>query len=182
MRVSHIPRLRPGLSIHLGEYLGAGTTVQTEDDVLHVRHLPDFGGHLSAADSEVLIQARAEIHAERYTPRDTRRETHAGHVLPQVLLHPYLRVPLLLRFFSAPSRTPALASPELRRMLDAALFEPGPWEAPGSRVAPTHVGGHQMGREHMTTPAGLLFSELVHAPKVRPSDPLPRTRGLTLHF
>ena len=73
MRASHIPRLRPGLSIHLGEYLGAGTTVQTEDDVLHVRHLPDFGGHLTAADSEVLLQARAEMHAERYMPRDARR-------------------------------------------------------------------------------------------------------------
>ena len=30
--------------------------IETEDDVLHVRHLPDFNGNLRPADAEVLLQ------------------------------------------------------------------------------------------------------------------------------
>ena len=50
-----------------------GVKVATEDDILHVRHLPDFGGALSARDCELMLQ---------------------------YLTAPYLRIPLLLRFFS----------------------------------------------------------------------------------
>jgi len=41
---------------------------------------------------------------------------------------PYLRVPLLLRFFSQPSHVHALGSAKLQAALDAALFEPGLWQ------------------------------------------------------
>ena len=87
-------------------------------------------------------------------------------VLLQLLLAPYLRVPLLLRFFAQPSRTPALACVELRQMLDAALFEPGPWQPDEPRQVPTHIGGDGSRRDHLTTPVGLLFSELVHSPQL----------------
>ena len=55
--------------------------------MLHVRHLPDFGGQLRASDSELLLQ---------------------------YLLVPYLRVPLLMRFFADPTHTGALACVELQ--------------------------------------------------------------------
>ena len=64
-------------------------------DVLHLRHLPELGGALRPADVEVLLQ---------------------------VLLVPYLRVPLLLRFFAEPTRTAALAHRELQRVRNARLF------------------------------------------------------------
>ena len=77
-----------------------GSPVASEDDVLHVRHLPDFDGSLfRASDAEMLLQT---------------------------LLVPYLRVPLLLHFFAQPSHTPALARKQQQQVLDAA-FEPGAW-------------------------------------------------------
>ncbi|KOO22777.1 conserved unknown protein [Chrysochromulina tobinii] len=113
----------------------AGAKVDTEDDVLHLRHLPDFGGALRASDVEYMLQA---------------------------LLAPYLRVPLLLRFFADPMRTSALAKPELQQMLDAALYEPGEWHPDVPKVAPTTVP--TMDRSVLATPAGLLFNELTHSP------------------
>lgn len=44
------------------------------------------------------------------------------------LTAPYLRVPLLLSLFADATRVRALGSPELRDVLDACLFEPGPWQ------------------------------------------------------
>ena len=51
-------------------------TVHTEDDVLHIRNLPDFGGRLRARDCELLVQ---------------------------YLTVPYLRIPLVLQFFAETS-------------------------------------------------------------------------------
>ena len=47
------PRLPPSAAdpSHL-----VGSPLETEDDVLHVRHLPDFNGNLRPADAEVLLQ------------------------------------------------------------------------------------------------------------------------------
>ena len=113
----------------------AGTPLAAEDDVLHLRHLPDFGGCLRASDVEYLLQ---------------------------VLLAPYLRIPLLLKFFSDPIRTPALASPELQQMIDAALFEPGEWQPDRTKQLPKLIPAPD--RAHLTTPVGMLFNELTHAP------------------
>lgn len=80
-----------------------------------------------------------------------------------MLLVPYLRVPMLLRFFAAPARTAALAQPELQRVVDAALFEPGEWLAPdANRPMPAMIP--PTGRAHLSTPAGTLFQELTHSP------------------
>ena len=54
----------------------------TEDDVLHIRHLPDFDATLRARDSELLLQ---------------------------YLTVPYLRIPLVLEFFCDPVRLMALS-------------------------------------------------------------------------
>ena len=56
----------------------AGSGVVTEDDVLHVKSLPSFDGRLKPHDAELLLQ---------------------------YLTVPYLRVPLLLRFFADRSRS-----------------------------------------------------------------------------
>ena len=141
----------------------AGQPVHTEDDVLHLRQLPEFGGALRPADVEVLLQS---------------------------LLMPYLRVPLLLRFFAEPSRTAALAQRELQRTLDAAIFEPGVWlpaDAPKAlpTVCPAPLTRVTRGmqvlitapllapqvcpapdRRHLATAAGTLFQELTHSPSV----------------
>jgi hypothetical protein len=92
-----------------GSSILAGAPLSTEDDVLHLRHLPDWGGALRASDVEYLLQ---------------------------VLLSPYLRIPLLLRFFAEPLRTSALSRPELQQMLDAALFEPGEWQPDKPKEVP----------------------------------------------
>ena len=46
-----------------------GKQVETEDDVLHIQELPDFGGRIAKRDSELLVQ---------------------------YLLVPYLRIPLVI--------------------------------------------------------------------------------------
>ena len=55
---------------------------------------------------------------------------HDAELLLQYLTVPYLRVPLLLRFFADRSRMKSLLAPQLQAVLDAALFEPGTWQPP----------------------------------------------------
>ena len=75
---------------------------------------------------------------------------------------PYLRVPLLLRFFSEPSHVHALGSPKLQAALDAALFEPGLWQAEPVKTQPQRIPAPT--RDHLATPAGILFNELTRSP------------------
>mmetsp|Transcript_15429 Transcript_15429/g.33214 ORF Transcript_15429/g.33214 Transcript_15429/m.33214 type:complete len:1344 (-) Transcript_15429:16-4047(-) len=114
-----------------------GKEIRTEDDVLHVRHLPDFGGRLRARDCELLLQ---------------------------YLTAPYLRIPLVLQFFSDQLRIMALAVPELQGVLDACLFEPGTFLRDGPVDEPKTVPA--LNRKHLCTGLGLLFNELQHSPKV----------------
>jgi hypothetical protein len=71
--------------------------VRTEDDVLHLSSLPDFGGNLGQRDSELLLS---------------------------FLTVPYLRIPLIMNFFASDNRVQALKSRQLRDMLEHALVEP----------------------------------------------------------
>jgi len=123
--------------------------IETEDDVLHIQKMPDFGGRLKARDSELLLQ---------------------------YLTVPYLRIPLVLQFFSDPVRIAALHSIQLQGVLDGCLFEPGAWlDLPSItktsddwnddvRVRPTHCPAET--RDHLATPSGLLFNELMKAPQL----------------
>jgi len=75
-----------------------GQEISNEDDVLHIKALPSFGGRISQRNSELLVS---------------------------YLTAPYLRIPLILAFFAHQERLNALGSERLRAMLDACLFEPG---------------------------------------------------------
>jgi hypothetical protein len=112
-----------------------GEKVDTEDDILHIRMLPDFDGTLGAKDCELLLQ---------------------------YLTAPYLRVPLLLNFFSNEMRLKALRNVDIQEVLDAALFEPGQWQSSSGKIVISEVPCEQ--RDHLCTPVGLLFNELIVAP------------------
>ena len=74
----------------------ANRSVHSEDDVLHMHRLPNYGGRLDAPDSELLLQ---------------------------YLTVPYLRIPLLLDFFCSDAHLHALLDPKLRKLLELVLFE-----------------------------------------------------------
>jgi hypothetical protein len=116
-----------------------GEAIATEDDVLYTKQLPDFGGRLRPRNCELLLQ---------------------------YLTAPYLRIPLVLEFFSDQMRISALASHELQEVVDSCLFEPGLWQASRQKAPLTTIPSKDGdGREHMATPLGLLFNELLHAPE-----------------
>ena len=115
----------------------AGVRVVTEDDVLHLKTLPDFDGRLRARDSELLLQ---------------------------YLTAPYLRIPMILGFFSDQVRINALCDKELQGVLDATLFEPGEWQEMYEKEAPKVIPPPT--RSHLHTPCGLLFNELQKSPRV----------------
>ena len=114
-----------------------GERVDTEDDILHMRNLPDFDGTLGAKDAELLLQ---------------------------YLLTPYMRIPLLLNFFSQETRLKALRSKELQEVLDAALFEPGAWQETVMKEVPTMVPADN--RDNLNTVVGLLFNEIIMSPHI----------------
>lgn len=98
--------------------------------------MPDFGGRLSPSDSELLIQ---------------------------YLTAPYLRIPLLIAFFRDAARIHALDSPDLQGVLDAALFEPGEWQAYPSKSLPDSIPSAD--RHLVSTPVGMLLNEMAMSPK-----------------
>lgn len=109
--------------------------IETEDDVLHLKKLPQFGGHLSAQDCEVLLQ---------------------------YLTAPYIRIPLVLQFFADETRLDSLVCPELQQVLMAVLFEPSLWQRQRFKDAPEEIPTKT--REALSTPLGLLFNELTFSP------------------
>ena len=115
----------------------AGERVDTEDDVLHIRNLPNFDMTMSASDSELLLQ---------------------------YLTAPYLRIPLLLSFFSNEKRLKCLRVEELQEVVDAALFEPGRWQEEHIKEPPSTVPAPD--RNHLSTSVGLLFNEIIMAPDI----------------
>jgi hypothetical protein len=72
--------------------------VETEDDLQKLSSLPSFGETLTQGESELLLS---------------------------YLLVPYLRIPLLLRFFSTGGRVKALNNKLLCKVVEAAIFEQG---------------------------------------------------------
>jgi hypothetical protein len=115
----------------------AGERVDNEDDVLHLKTLPNFDGTMGASDAELLLQ---------------------------YLTAPYLRIPLILNFFSNEKRLKCLKNEEIQSVLDAALFEPGRWQAEYIREPPTSIPAPN--RDHLSTSVGLLFNEILMAPNI----------------
>ncbi|KAH8046329.1 hypothetical protein JL720_16406 [Aureococcus anophagefferens] len=110
----------------------------TEDDVLHVKQLPSFGDALGQHDSELLLS---------------------------YLTVPYIRLPLVLRFFSTEDRVHALRTAR-QGILDAVLFEPGRYlEAGLGDRAPRSAPCGDDETLLLATPYGHLLNELQRSPK-----------------
>eukprot|EP01012_Entosiphon_sulcatum_P009332 TRINITY_DN1521_c0_g2_i1.p1 TRINITY_DN1521_c0_g2~~TRINITY_DN1521_c0_g2_i1.p1 ORF type:complete len:4962 (-),score=1074.52 TRINITY_DN1521_c0_g2_i1:73-14958(-) len=109
--------------------------VATEDDLLHIKSLPDFDGVLNQRDSELLLS---------------------------YLTAPYLRVPLVLGFFASADRVHTLRSQQLQDVLDAVLFEPQRHLPLDCSRAPLMVPTED--RHLLGTPYGLLLNELYRSP------------------
>lgn len=126
------PRVVPsgGNASHL-----TGERAENEDDILHIRHLPDFDGQLRTKDSELLLS---------------------------YLTAPYIRIPLVMEFFTDQIRINSLRNEELQHVMDAVLFEPGAWQEALNKDRPTTVPAPN--RDHLATPCGLLFNELEKSP------------------
>ena len=107
-----------------------------EDDVLALEKLPSFGGRLSARKCEVLLQ---------------------------FLTVPYLRIPLVVRWFAEPMQVKLLQVGGLREVLDAALSLV--WNPPKGKITTRSViiimecsnTCAPIAFDHMVTPSGLLF-------------------------
>jgi Ca2+-binding EF-hand superfamily protein len=112
-----------------------GTRIDSEEDVLHLKVLPTFDDLLKPSETELLLT---------------------------YLTAPMVRIPLSLRLFADATRCRALSSHEIQQVLDAVLFEPGPWQPPGLVYVPQEIPATT--RRHMATPCGVLFHELSHAP------------------
>ena len=111
--------------------------VETEEDILHVRHLPDYDGALNAQSLELLAT---------------------------YLLAPYLRIPLVITFFSGAEHIRALKHPQMQEVLDSCLFEPGDWQPDYKPRVPESIPVFD--RASLATPLGLLFNELHHSPDI----------------
>jgi hypothetical protein len=111
--------------------------VETEEDILHVRHLPTYDGALNAQSLELLST---------------------------YLLAPYLRIPLVLSFFSSAEHIRALKNPQMQEVLDSCLFEPGDWQEEYRPTVPSTIP--VVDRRSLATPLGLLFNELHHSPDI----------------
>eukprot|EP00750_Incisomonas_marina_P014138 INCI17609.11.p1 GENE.INCI17609.11~~INCI17609.11.p1 ORF type:complete len:5029 (+),score=1065.32 INCI17609.11:298-15384(+) len=116
--------------------------IRTEDDVIYRPNLPGFQDE--EEDPAVLGQRDSEL-------------------LISYLTVPYLRLPLVVTFFSTDDRVHKLESEKLRDILDSVLFEPGAhlklWMI---GVAPVVVPTKHPGL--LASPYGLLLNELCHSP------------------
>ena len=123
-----------------GHYTGH-TVVRTEDDLLYMRSLPTFEDRLRPSDSESLLS---------------------------FLTVPYIRMPLMLSFFTTADRVNCLFSETLRSILHAVVLEPG-------RLLPPHrwfdcpemvPAASASEAELLATPFGQLLMELSASPKM----------------
>lgn len=92
-------------SYALPSFLTSPALVSTEDDVLHIPTLPSL-----AEKGETLAVGLGQRDIE---------------LLVSFLTVPYLRIPLVLSFFTSEDRIHSLQTQKLQKVLDAVLFEPG---------------------------------------------------------
>ena len=113
----------------------AGQRVDTEEDVLHLREVPTFDNLLKPSESELLLT---------------------------YLTAPMIRLPLVMKLFAEPTRVRGLTHNDIQSVLDAVIFEPGPWAPPEPTTIPKEIPATT--RAHMATPTGLLVHELINCP------------------
>ena len=117
--------------------------IESEDDVLHMWELPDFG-ELDVGHARALGQHDAEL-------------------LLSYLTAPYLRVPLVVSFFASDDRVHSLQAPKLQALLDAVLFQPGnhlPLDKSGLEPVDVPTSAPSL----LGTPHHLLLNELIRSP------------------
>ena len=115
-----------------------------EEDIIHADVLNTFHDTLSIEESEQLFS---------------------------FLTTSYLRIPLVLNFFSERDRVVLLFDPELQELLRAVLFDGGAWARSDGPCSIDRIPGRTRtsmrdGQGHMLfgTPHGLLANELRHSP------------------
>lgn len=135
----------------------AGELVTSEEDVLHLPSLPGDLGAIQHVDHEARLSGEPPPNWS-LPPRDVER-------LLCYLTAPYLRLPLVLRFFTESGKLRALRDVRLRHALDSVLFEPGPWLPSDSLKATAVSVVPATERHHLRTPAGALANELALAPR-----------------
>ncbi|CAK9023707.1 unnamed protein product [Durusdinium trenchii] len=115
--------------------------VRTEDDLLYLRSLPTFEDRLRPSDAEALLS---------------------------FLTVPYIRMPLMLAFFTSADRVNCLFSDTLRSILHAVILEPGKFLMPGRwHDCPQMVPAASAAEaELLATPFGQLLTELSCSPKM----------------
>ena len=96
-----------------------------------------------------------------------RTSTHTtlpdAELLISYLTVSYIKVPLVLTFFSTEDRVHSLRCPTLQTVLDSVLFEPGVYLPRGmDDVAPTMVPAEN--KRLLATSQGLLLNECARAP------------------
>ena len=115
-----------------------GESINSEEDVLHVKDLPTFDGKLSQSSTELLIS---------------------------FLTVPYIRIPLVINFFASPENINALSHPDMQRLLDSVMFEPGLWQPLGNIKIPQ-----------------VLLSSAVAAFPCSPPPPPPRSLAFSFPY
>lgn len=161
-------------SVLLG-HIGRREDLTTEEAILFLKSedLRDFQRLDIEGEDRPSPRADGEVGSSSPDGFSSSHGTHGAHVLSsrdaelllQYLTAPYLRIPLLLAFFADPVRIQALSQPRLQDLLEACLFEPGPWQEAPERPPPDVFPVPRERRaELLSTPLGLLFNELLHAP------------------
>ncbi|CAL1170137.1 unnamed protein product [Cladocopium goreaui] len=126
----------------------SGSPVDCEEDILALQTVPTFGSSLKPSESELLLT---------------------------YLLAPYMRIPphggswdrgpLILNFFWDKQRMTLLQEPQLQAILEAALFEPGPWLSQKEELEEVPKTIPAASAAYLSTRAGLLFNEMQYSPE-----------------
>ena len=127
--------------------------VNTEDDIIYLPNLPSFEDEVKSATTK-----KTSV-MQKLGQRDS-------ELLLSYLTVPYIRIPLVLTFFTTNDRIHKLALVKLRDILDSVMFEPGRFlsiECEGG-VAPKMVPTRHP--KLLASSFGLLFNELIQSPGV----------------
>eukprot|EP00435_Cladocopium_sp_Y103_P037714 s365_g10.t1 len=116
----------------------SGSPVDCEEDILALQSVPTFGSSLKPSESELLLT---------------------------YLLAPYMRIPLILNFFWDKQRMTLLQEPQLQAILEAVLFEPGPWLSQKEALEELPKTIPADSAAYLSTRAGLLFNEMQYSPE-----------------
>jgi hypothetical protein len=170
----------------------AKPAIRGEDDIVYRKNLPSFADDEvvdtagKSVEAFLLNSAASKQHHATLVRRSKATGARAvtAHALPKsgvqdgpqgvlsqrdselllsYLTVPYIRMPLVLQFFSSNDRIHKLSSHKLRGIVDGVLFEPQAClEAHVTNIEPVVVPTQHSNL--LASPYGLLLNELVHSP------------------